>query len=170
MSKLEGQYAPTPMQSIMGVPLRSEQRTGEILPRVLSRVDMLVVFITIVLFIPNVSVAQATGVGSATWSHRYRTTQSLYAGRWLDLCVDAQGTRASLGLLCRFLRLVSRHSGNVGRLRYCAVTRAGHWHTAFWRRHRLVRGALGTGHLRSGHLDHHGLDRHTAAASDHAHS
>src|SRR6266704_2390898 len=67
MSKLEGQYAPTPMQSIMGVPLRSEQRTGEILPRVLSRVDMLVVFITIVLFIPNVSVAQATGVGSATY-------------------------------------------------------------------------------------------------------
>ena len=67
MSKLEGQYAPTPMQSIMGEPLRSEQRTGEILPRVLSRVDLLVIFITIVLFIPNVSVASATGVGSATY-------------------------------------------------------------------------------------------------------
>jgi len=67
MSKLEGQYAPTPMQSIMGEPLRSEQRTGEILPRVLSRVDMFVIFITIVLFIPNVSLAHATGVGSATY-------------------------------------------------------------------------------------------------------
>src|SRR5216683_1552932 len=67
MSKLEGQYAPTPMQSIMGVPLRSEQRTGEILPRVLSRVDLLVIFIAIVLFIPNVSIAQATVVGSATY-------------------------------------------------------------------------------------------------------
>src|SRR5229473_4307151 len=67
MSKLEGQYAPTPMQSIMGVPLRSEQRTGEILPRVLSRVDMLVIFITIVLFIPNVSITQGTVVGSATY-------------------------------------------------------------------------------------------------------
>ena len=68
MSKLEGQYAPTPMQSAMGEPLRSEQRTGEILPRVLSRVDMLVIFITIVLFIPNASVVQATqGIGSATY-------------------------------------------------------------------------------------------------------
>src|SRR5258708_34308275 len=67
MSKSEGQYTPTPMQSIMGVPLRSEQRTGEILPRVLSRVDLLVIFITIVLFIPNVSITQGTVVGSATY-------------------------------------------------------------------------------------------------------
>jgi signal transduction histidine kinase len=68
MSKLEGQFAPTPMQSAMGEPLRSEQRTGEILPRVLSRVDMLVIFIAIVLFIPNASVVQATqGIGSATY-------------------------------------------------------------------------------------------------------
>src|SRR5215467_9772585 len=67
MSKLKGQYAPTPMQSAMGEPLRSEQRTGEILPRVLSRVDMLVIFITIVLFIPNVSLACATGIGFATY-------------------------------------------------------------------------------------------------------
>src|SRR6266567_8519339 len=68
MSKLEGQYAPTPMQSVMGEPLRSEQRTGEILPRVLSRVDLLVIFIAIVLFIPNASVVQATqGTGAATY-------------------------------------------------------------------------------------------------------
>src|SRR5215471_1420222 len=68
MSKLEGQYAPTPMQSAMGEPLRSEQRTGEILPRMLSPVDMLVIFITIVLFIPNASIVQATqGMGSATY-------------------------------------------------------------------------------------------------------
>ncbi len=68
MNKLEGQYAPTPMQSAMGDPLRSEQRTGEMLPRILSRVDMLVIFIAIVLFIPNASIVQATqGAGSTTY-------------------------------------------------------------------------------------------------------
>jgi len=68
MNKLEGQYAPTPMQSAMGEPLRSEQRTGEMLPRILSRVDMLVIFIAIVLFIPNASIVQATqGAGSITY-------------------------------------------------------------------------------------------------------
>lgn len=68
MNKLEGQYAPTPMQSVMGDPLRSEQRTGEILPRILSRVDMLVIFIAIVIFIPNASLVQATqGAGSITY-------------------------------------------------------------------------------------------------------
>ena len=53
-------YKPTPMQSAMGDPLRSEQRTGELLPRVLSRADMLTIFIIIVLFIPNASIIQAT--------------------------------------------------------------------------------------------------------------
>src|SRR5437764_8978633 len=74
MNKLEGpersasQFSPTPMQSAMGNPLRSEQRTGQLLPRVLSRVDMLAIFIAIVLFIPNASVVQATqGAGSATY-------------------------------------------------------------------------------------------------------
>ena len=67
MNKLEGQFTPTPMQSAMGDPLRSEQRTGELLPRVLSRVDMLVIFIVIVLFISNASVVQATGAGMATY-------------------------------------------------------------------------------------------------------
>ena len=64
---LQGQFSPTPMQSAMGEPLRSEQRTGELLPRVLSRVDMLVIFIVIVLFISNASVVQATGAGMATY-------------------------------------------------------------------------------------------------------
>jgi len=68
MNRLDGQYKPTPMQGAMGNPLRSEQRTGELLPRVLSRVDMLAIFIAIVLFIPNASVVQATqGAGSATY-------------------------------------------------------------------------------------------------------
>src|SRR5579884_3292665 len=67
MNKLEGQFTPTPMQSAMGEPLRSEQRIGELLPRVLSRVDMLVIFIVIVLFISNASVVQATGAGTATY-------------------------------------------------------------------------------------------------------
>src|SRR5438105_4341559 len=68
MNRLEGQFTPTPMQSAMGNPLRSEQRTGELLPRVLSRVDMLAIFIAIVLFIPNASVVQAArGAGSATY-------------------------------------------------------------------------------------------------------
>ncbi|HYK85585.1 MAG TPA: amino acid permease [Ktedonobacteraceae bacterium] len=65
MSKLEGQYTPTVMQSTLGEPLRSEQRTGELLPRLLTRVDMLVIFIAIVLFIPNASVVQATQGGGA---------------------------------------------------------------------------------------------------------
>lgn len=65
MNQLNKQYIPTPIQSAIGDPLRSEQRTGEMLPRILSRVDMLVIFIGIVLFIPNASIVQATaGAGS----------------------------------------------------------------------------------------------------------
>src|SRR5438132_915276 len=67
-NKLEGQYVPTVLQKAIGEPLRSEQRTGELLPRVLSRVDLLAIFIAIVLFIPNASVVQATqGAGSVTY-------------------------------------------------------------------------------------------------------
>ena len=65
MSKLEGHYVPTTFQSAIGQPLRSEQRTGELLPRLLTRVDMLVIFIAIVLFIPNASIVQATQGGGA---------------------------------------------------------------------------------------------------------
>src|SRR6266704_5189393 len=66
--KLERQYRPTDLQKALGEPLRSEQRTGELLPRVLSRVDMLTIFIVIVLFIPNASIVQATqGAGAATY-------------------------------------------------------------------------------------------------------
>jgi glutamate:GABA antiporter len=68
MNKLEGQYTPTILQNTIGEPLRSEQRTNELLPRVLSRVDMLVIFIAIVLFIPNASIVQATqGAGASTY-------------------------------------------------------------------------------------------------------
>ncbi len=68
MNKLEGQYTPTILQTAIGEPLRSEQRTNELLPRVLSRVDMLVIFIAIVLFIPNASIVQATqGAGGTTY-------------------------------------------------------------------------------------------------------
>src|SRR6266581_6103292 len=68
MNKLEGQYTPTILQNAIGEPLRSEQRIGELLPRTLSRVDMLVIFIAIVLFIPNASIVQATqGAGGTTY-------------------------------------------------------------------------------------------------------
>jgi glutamate:GABA antiporter len=68
MHKVEEQYTPTILQNAIGEPLRSEQRTGELLPRTLSRVDMLVLFIAIVLFIPNASVVQATqGAGAITY-------------------------------------------------------------------------------------------------------
>jgi signal transduction histidine kinase len=60
------QYTPTVLQSAMGDPLLSEQRTGELLPRVLSKVDMLTIFIAIVLFIPNASIVQATQGAGAT--------------------------------------------------------------------------------------------------------
>jgi glutamate:GABA antiporter len=68
MNELEGQYTPTPMQQALGAPLPSEQRTGQVLPRVLSRVDLLALFITSVLYIPTVSIVDAThGVGMATY-------------------------------------------------------------------------------------------------------
>jgi signal transduction histidine kinase len=68
MNELEEQYTPTPMQNALGAPLPSEQRTGQVLPRVLSRVDLLALFITSVLFIPTVSIVVAThGVGMATY-------------------------------------------------------------------------------------------------------
>lgn len=68
VQSLQGQFTPTPMQSAMGNPLRSEQRTGEKLSRVLSPLDMLAIFIVIVLFITNASVVQAApGAGSATY-------------------------------------------------------------------------------------------------------
>src|SRR6266702_2050878 len=51
-------------------PLRSEQRTSELLPRVLSSIDMLTIFIAIVLFIPNASIIQATqGAGTAVYMY-----------------------------------------------------------------------------------------------------
>ena len=68
VGKMQEPIAPTDLQRVLKPPLRSEQRTNELLPRILSRVDMLVIFIAIVLFIPNASVVQATqGAGSATY-------------------------------------------------------------------------------------------------------
>ncbi len=74
MNNLEGQqirqipYTPTFVQNALGEPLRSEQRINEFFPRGLSRGDLLVIFIAIVLFIPNASIVQATqGAGGATY-------------------------------------------------------------------------------------------------------
>src|SRR5215472_6728990 len=68
MNELEEQYTPTPMQQALGAPLLSEQRTGSLLPRVLSPVDLLALFITVVLFIPTVSIVGAThGIGLAAY-------------------------------------------------------------------------------------------------------
>jgi signal transduction histidine kinase len=68
MKKIEGHYTPTILQSAIDDPLRSEQRINEFFPRVLSRVDLFVLFIAIVLFIPNASIVQATqGAGAATY-------------------------------------------------------------------------------------------------------
>lgn len=47
-------------QDALDEPLRSEQRIHDFFPRSLSRVDLLVIFLAIVLFIPNASVVQAT--------------------------------------------------------------------------------------------------------------
>jgi glutamate:GABA antiporter len=67
--KLEGsQYLPTPLQKMMGDPLRSEQRTRDYLPGVLSHLDMFAILIIIVLFITNASIVQGTeGVGATTY-------------------------------------------------------------------------------------------------------
>src|SRR5579883_2029508 len=68
LNRVDGQFTPTVLQSVMGEPLRSEQRTGGLLPRVLSSLDLFIIFIAIVLFIPNASVVQATqGAGAATY-------------------------------------------------------------------------------------------------------
>jgi signal transduction histidine kinase len=56
----------TVLQSALGDPLRSEQRTGEILPRILSRVDLLIIFIAVVIFIPDAAVVQTTQLAGAT--------------------------------------------------------------------------------------------------------
>src|SRR6476620_10711691 len=64
----EKQYVPTTLQKAIGEPLRSEQRTGEILPRVLTQGNLLVIFITVVIFVPNVSLVQPTGgAGSSVY-------------------------------------------------------------------------------------------------------
>src|SRR5260370_18324414 len=68
MNKIEGYYTPTILQSAIDDPLRSEQRINEFFPRVLSRADLFVLLIAIVLFIPNASIVQATqGAGAATY-------------------------------------------------------------------------------------------------------
>lgn len=68
INRADGQFTPTVLQSVMGEPLRSEQRTGALLPRVLSPLDLFIIFIAIVLFIPNASIVQATeGAGAATY-------------------------------------------------------------------------------------------------------
>ncbi|GHO99456.1 hypothetical protein KSF_095040 [Reticulibacter mediterranei] len=60
-------YTPTILQNALGNPLRSEQRAGELLPHVLSPLDMLTIFIAIVVFISNVSIVQSADVGIATY-------------------------------------------------------------------------------------------------------
>ncbi|MHB8597274.1 MAG: amino acid permease [Ktedonobacteraceae bacterium] len=68
IDKEEEQLSSSDLQQILKPPLRSEQRTNTLLPRTLTRIDMLVIFLAIVLFIPNASVVQATqGAGSATY-------------------------------------------------------------------------------------------------------
>jgi glutamate:GABA antiporter len=61
-------YTPTALQNAAGSLLRSEQRVGGLLPRILSRIDMLTLFIAVVIFIPNASIVQAApGAGSTTY-------------------------------------------------------------------------------------------------------
>src|SRR5437764_3165806 len=65
MKELDGSSTPTPFQSAIGDPLPSEQRTSQLLPRVLSRVDMLIIFVAIILSFPTASVGstiQSIGV------------------------------------------------------------------------------------------------------------
>src|SRR5690348_15107906 len=66
-NRLERLYTPTVLQNALGSPLRSEQRAGELLPRVLSPLDMLTIFIAVVVFISNVSTVQSAGVGLTTY-------------------------------------------------------------------------------------------------------
>ncbi len=67
MNKPKEKSTPVIFQQTLGEPLPSEQRINELFPRILSRGDLLAVFITIVLFIPNVSLVQAVLAGSTTY-------------------------------------------------------------------------------------------------------
>ncbi|HET8913444.1 MAG TPA: amino acid permease [Ktedonobacteraceae bacterium] len=56
------------LQGALGPPLRSEQRATDLLPRTLSRTDMLVIFIMTVLFLPNPAIIEASqNVGIAAY-------------------------------------------------------------------------------------------------------
>ena len=55
MERYPAQEKRPPPVSLLAEPLRSEQRTHEILPRVLSRVDLLVIFVSIVIFASDAS-------------------------------------------------------------------------------------------------------------------
>lgn len=54
-------YTPTFFQRTIDNPLSSEQRINALLPRLLSHVDMLVIFIANVIYIPNVGAIQGAG-------------------------------------------------------------------------------------------------------------
>lgn len=60
MHTLEETFSPTPLQEASDDTLRSEQQVGKYFPRVLSRIDLLVVFIAVVVFIPDSAVVQTT--------------------------------------------------------------------------------------------------------------
>ncbi len=64
----EGQPISPIVPGELDEPLRSEQRIHEFFPRVLTRIDLFVIFLAIVLFIPNASLVQATqGAGAVTY-------------------------------------------------------------------------------------------------------
>ncbi len=67
MNKPKEKSTPVIFQRTVGEPLPSEQRINELFPRILSRGDLLALFIVVVLFIPNVSLVQATQAGPTTY-------------------------------------------------------------------------------------------------------
>ena len=157
-NKLEGQYVPTVLQKAIGEPLRSEQRTGELLPRVLSRVDLLAIFIAIVLFIPNASVVQATqGAGSVTYLYwvlgtiTFLIPGAIVAGQ-LNRFMPADGaiyvwTHRALGPLWGFFAAFCAWFPGVLVLLSAgaSITDRGHWNADCWCQCKLACRPLATG-------------------------
>src|SRR5262249_23329119 len=138
--------------------MASERIAPGMLPKVLNSTDMTIIFLAIVLFIVQASVIQPAGPSAYSyWILGFLlflipgalvTAQLglMFSAGGLPLRLDAEGTRAVLGLLRRLLRLVARrarHGRDLGpRRHYLAVHRQGRAGEAVAANDRDPRGAV----------------------------
>src|SRR5439155_23433496 len=82
---------------------------------------------------------------SCSRSYHRRSIESFYAVRWCNLRLDAPGAGAALGLLCRFLRLVSRRFGTSRGQRWHRILDTRHGNADRWAECKLACRAMATG-------------------------